>query len=98
MCMRLYVRACVHAFFYSLMVSCRKNDQAGDAPVQPGMVTYTIPGIAFGMPSSVGPLHFAPVFTSRHTAEIAWVQTCLCTGCIIFLQTLAKRAKLRPVL
>lgn len=49
-----------------------KNDQAGDASVQPGMMTYTIPGIAFGMPSSVGPLHFAPVFTSRHTAEIAW--------------------------
>ncbi len=95
-CMRLYVCACVQAFLHSLMVSCRQGDQAGDASVLPGMVTYTIPGIAFGMPSSVGPLHFAPVFTSRHTAEIAWVQSCLCTGCIIFLQHLAKRAKLRP--
>ncbi len=95
-CMRLYVRACVCAFFHSLMVSCRKSDQAGDASVQSGMVTYTIPGIAFGMPSSVGPLHFAPVFTSRHTAEIAWVQICLRTGCIILLQSLAKRANLRP--
>ncbi|KAL0019039.1 hypothetical protein WJX77_007830 [Trebouxia sp. C0004] len=50
----------------------RGKSDAGDASVQPGMVTYTIPGITFGMPSSVGPLHFAPVFTSRHTAEIAW--------------------------
>ncbi|KAL0046084.1 hypothetical protein WJX82_001939 [Trebouxia sp. C0006] len=53
-----------------------QGDQAGDASVLPGMVTYTIPGIAFGMPSSVGPLHFAPVFTSRHTAEIAWDVVC----------------------
>lgn len=91
-----YVCACVHVFLHSLLVSCRTGNRAGDASVQPGMVTYTIPGVAFGMPSSVGPLHFAPVFTSRHTAEIAWVQTCFCTGCIIFLQNLTKRATLRP--
>jgi len=89
-----FVRACMHSFFH-LMMSRRKSDQAGDASVQPGMVTYTIPGVAFGMPSSVGPLHFAPVFTSRHTAKIAWVRPCLCIGCVIFLQVLAKRVTLR---
>jgi len=90
-----FVRACMHSFFHSLMMSRRKSDQAGDASVKPGMVTYTIPGVAFGMPSSVGPLHFAPVFTSRHTAEIAWVRPCLCIGCVIFLQVFAKRVRLR---
>ena len=95
-CVRTSVRTCLRVVLPSLVVSCRKGDQACDAAVQPGMVTYTVPGVAFGMPSSVGPLHFAPVFTSRHTAEIAWVLFCLGTGCIIVLQVLAKRAKLRP--
>lgn len=43
----------------------------------PGMLTYTIPGITIRMPSSVGPLQFAPHFTTRHTAEVAWVRMTL---------------------
>lgn len=65
-----------------LLPSCRSGDKASEESAQPGMVTYTIPGITFGMPSSVGPLQFAPVFTSRHTAEIAWVRlSCMSDHC-----------------
>ena len=40
----------------------------------PGMTMYSIPGITFQLSSSVGPLEFSPLFTSRHTAEAAWVR------------------------
>ena len=38
-----------------------------------GLLAYTIPGIWLDMPTLVGPLRFTPVFTSRHTATMAWV-------------------------
>lgn len=71
-----FILSCLCWLCYDFMTmrSCRKGHQAVREALQTGLTTYTIPGIAFGMPTSVGPLHFAPVFTSRRTAEIAWVR------------------------
>ena len=55
-------------------LSARRQDSGSVTDeIGPGMATYTIPGISFTMPSSVGPLQFFPLFTSRHTAEVVWV-------------------------
>lgn len=42
-------------------------------PIEHGMTTFTIPGVSFALPTTAGPLNFSLVFTSRHTAEVAWV-------------------------
>lgn len=67
------------------VTACRQDDGSGLDGLVPGMATYTIPGISFTMPSSVGPLQFSPLFTTRHTAEIAWVWTILFLGCLVVI-------------
>ena len=62
---------------------CRGNTQTDDQVV-PGLATYSIPGIAFVVQSTVGPLQFSPLFTSRRTAELTWVRSFPASHCSTF--------------